>query len=205
MKKLLVISSSPSVSTSISRQLVTEFSDTFRNTLSDAEITFRDVGATPPPHLDEQTIGAFYTPQDQLTDNQKDAIALSDTLVDELEAADVIVIGAPMHNFSISAHLKTYLDQITRVGRTFQYTDSGPKGLLTDKKVYVLTSRGGNYSNAPMDALDHQEPYLKTILGFLGLDDITFFHTQGIAMGDEVRDQSVSETKTAISASISSL
>ena len=100
-------------------------------------------------------------------------------------SADVIVIGSPMHNFGITSSLKTYLDHVARAGRTFRYTENGPKGLLNGKKVFVLTARGGDYSQLPMSTLDHQEPYLRTILGFVGLDDVDFIHCQGVAMGEE--------------------
>lgn len=185
MTNILTLSGSPKTEGSVSRDLIERFVDKWRaeNT---ASVVARDVGTTPPPHLDEATIGAFYTPEDARSDDQQARIAFSDELVGELEAADVIVIGAPMHNFGLPSGLKAWIDHVARVGRTFKYTENGPEGLLTGKKVYVLTARGGDYSeSSPAHAMDHQAPYLRTVLGFLGLDDVTFIHAQGVAGGED--------------------
>ena len=185
MTNILTVNSSPKTEGSISRDLVERFVDKWR-AQNTASVVARDVGTTPPPHLDEATIGAFYTPEDARSDDQQARIAFSDELVGELEAADVIVIGAPMHNFGLTSGLKAWIDLVARVGRTFKYTENGPEGLLTGKKVYVLTARGGNYSeSSPAHAMDHQAPYLRTVLGFLGLDDVTFIHAQGVAGGED--------------------
>jgi len=184
MTRILNITASPSRDGSVSTALVARLTEA----LSDAEtaVVTRDLGSTPPPHLDEATIGAFYTPEDARSDAQRQQIALSDTLVDELEAADVIIIGAPMHNFGIPSALKAWVDQVARVGRTFRYTENGPEGLLKGKKTYVVTARGGDYSaTGPVAHLDHQAPYLRTVLGFMGLDDVTFIHAQGVAKSEE--------------------
>ena len=185
MTNILTLNGSPKTEGSVSRDLIERFVDRWcaENTVS---VVARDVGTTPPPHLDEATIGAFYTPEDARSDDQQARIAFSDELVSELEAADVIVIGAPMHNFSLPSGLKAWIDHVARVGRTFKYTENGPEGLLTGKKVYVLTARGGNYSEfSPAHAMDHQASYLRTVLGFLGLDDVTFIHAQGVAGGED--------------------
>ncbi len=185
MTNILTLNGSPKTEGSVSRDLIERFVDKWRAE-SIASVVARDVGTTPPPHLDEATIGAFYTPEDARSDDQQARIAFSDELVGELEAADVIVIGAPMHNFSLPSGLKAWIDHVARVGRTFKYTENGPEGLLTGKKVYVLTARGGNYSeSSPAHAMDHQAPYLRTVLGFLGLDDVTFIHAQGVASGED--------------------
>ena len=185
MTNILTLNGSPKTEGSVSRDLIERFVDKWCAEYT-ASVVARDVGATPPPHLDEATIGAFYTPEDARSDDQQARIAFSDELVSELEAADVIVIGAPMHNFSLPSGLKAWIDHVARVGRTFKYTENGPEGLLTGKKVYVLTARGGNYSeSSPAHAMDHQAPYLRTVLGFLGLDDVTFIHAQGVAGGED--------------------
>ena len=186
MTRILAITSSPKTEGSISNQLVERFLTAWESHAGGDEIVRRDVGLNPPPHLDEATIGAFYTKPDDRSDEQRARIALSDAFVAELEAADVIVIGAPMHNFTISLGLKTWIDHAARVGRTFSYTETGPKGLLTGKRVFVLGARGGNYrEGTPAGALDHQAPYLKTVLGFIGLDDVSFIHAHGVAQGDD--------------------
>jgi len=185
MTNILILNGSPRTEGSVSRNLIERFIDKWR-AQNTANVVARDVGTTPPPHLDEATIGAFYTPEDARSDDQQARITLSDELVGELEVADVIVIGAPMHNFGIPSGLKAWIDQVARVGRTFKYTENGPEGLLTSKKVYVLTARGGNYfENSPAHAMDHQAPYLRTVLGFLGLDDVTFIHAHGVAGGED--------------------
>jgi len=193
LTNILTVNSSPKTEGSISRDLVERFVDKWR-AQNTASVVARDVGTTPPPHLDEATIGAFYTPEDARSDDQQARIAFSDELVGELEAADVIVIGAPMHNFGLTSGLKAWIDLVARVGRTFKYTENGPEGLLTGKKVYVLTARGGNYSEYgsahaidlhPAHAIDHQVPYLRTVLSFLGLDDVTFIHAHGVSSGED--------------------
>jgi FMN-dependent NADH-azoreductase len=185
MTNILTLNGSPKTEGSVSRNLIERFVEKWR-AQNTANVVARDVGTTPPPHLDEATIGAFYTPEDARSDDQQARLALSDELVGELEVADVIVIGAPMHNFGIPSGLKAWIDLVARVGRTFKYTENGPEGLLTGKKVYVLTARGGNYSeDSPAHAMDHQVPYLRTVLGFLGLDDVTFIHAHGVAGGED--------------------
>jgi len=184
MKNLLVISSSPAKDQSLSRQLLDFFAGAYQQQQEDVSVTFRDLGQSLVPHLSQETIGAFYTPADQLSEAQEQSLQVSDELIAELQQADMIVIGSPMHNFSITSHLKTYFDQIARVGVTFQYTENGPQGLLKDKKVLVITSRGGDYSNPAYAAMDHQEPYIRTFLGFVGMDVVNFVHLQGVSSGD---------------------
>jgi len=185
MTHFLAITASPMPDTSVTNQLVERFIEGWKASYPQSEFTTRDVGVNPPPHIDAATISAFYTPEDSRTDEQTAAISLSDALVGELERADVVVIGSPMHNFTISSGLKTWIDQVTRVGRTFKYTDEGPRGLLENKKVFVLTARGGDYSESgSVHHLDQQTPYLRTALGFIGLDDVTFVHAQGVAKDD---------------------
>ena len=185
MTHLLVVTSSPKSGGSVSGNLADRFVASIE---ADANVvrTVRDVGHNPPPHLDETTIGAFFTPEDERTPQQVEAVKLSDKLIAEVEAADIIVIAAPMHNFGVTSALKTWIDHIARAGKTFKYTEAGPVGLLGNRKVYVLGARGGGYSqNSPAHAMDQQEPYLKTVLGFMGLNDVTFIHAEGVAMGEE--------------------
>jgi len=201
MTNLLVVTSSPKTGGSVSGDLVERFVAALE---ADTEVvrTQRNVGLAPPPHLDETTIGAFYTPEDQHTPEQTEAVKLSDELIAEVEAADIIVVGSPMHNFGVSSGLKTWLDHIARVGKTFRYTKAGPEGLLGGKKVFVLSARGGDYSKtSPAHAMDQQEPYLKTVLGFLGLTDVTFIHAQGVNQGGE----SVDRAKQAVQAAAQAL
>jgi FMN-dependent NADH-azoreductase len=138
------------------------------------------------PHLDGETFAAMGTDAGDLDGRQKQAVALSDELIAELEAADTIVLAVPMYNFSIPSTLKAWIDHVARRGRTFRYSEKGPEGLLKNKKVFVLVARGGVYSKgAPHAAFDFQEPYLRTVLGFLGMTDVTFVHFEGLAMGPD--------------------
>lgn len=151
------------------------------------------------PHLDGETFAAMVTPATELDGRQQAAVALSDELIAELEAADTIVLAAPMYNFSIPSTLKAWIDHVARRGRTFRYSEKGPEGLLQGKKVFVLAARGGIYSNgAPAAALDFQEPYLRAVLGFLGLTDVTFVHLEGLSMGPEAADANRGKALAAI-------
>ena len=145
-------------------------------------MTLRDLLLQPHPVLDEATLGALFTPAAQRTPEQAARVALDDALIAEVQAADVIVLGVPMYNFGVPASLKNWIDAIVRVGVTFRYTLNGPEGLLKGKKVYVALSRGGKYRNTPADT---QVPYLKTVLGFVGLTDIAFVYAEGLAMGPD--------------------
>ena len=199
MKNLLVINSSPNFETSASRKLAADFTVRWTAKNPQGRVHHRDLAADQPPHLDQQMIGAFYTPADQRSAEQKLAIAYSETQVAELREADEIVIASPMHNFGISSVLKAWIDQVARVGETFQYTENGPVGLLKGKKVYVLTARGGNYAEgSPAAAMDGQEPYLRTVLAFLGLDDVTFVHSHGMSGDEDRRTATLAESGKAI-------
>lgn len=191
MSTLLALSSSPNLSTSVSKQLVSAYVEEMKKNNSDLEVIERDLGKDPLPHLEEAVIHTFYTPEDQLSTEQQALVALSNTLVEELKKADQIVIGSPMHNFGITSHLKAYLDHVARAGKTFMYTEEGPKGLLSGKKVDVIVTRGGVYSSGPANVMDQQEPYLRTFFSFLGITDVNFLYAEGISMGDEAREKAI--------------
>ncbi len=188
MTRILVINSSPNTATSVSRALTSRFVDTWRQAVPDVRIVTRDVGANPPPHIDQSLVDAYYTPPEGRTSEQLERLALSEAIVDEAMEADIIVIGAPMHNFTITSGLKSWIDHLARVGRSFVYGENGPQGLLGGRKVYVLSTRGGTYGGgAPAAAMDMQTPYLQTVLGFVGLDDVSFINAEGLAGGDAGR------------------
>jgi len=176
--KLLRIDSSARRN-SVSRQLTARFADEWKQEHPDAEIIERDLTATPLPHITDEWIQAAYSDPASHTAAQKKELALSDTLIRELVEADAVVIGAPMYNFAIPAPLKAWIDQVVRNGKTVLFASSGPKGILKDKKVYIVTSRGGAYRpDTPTQHFDYQEPYLRHILGFIGLTDVTFIHAE---------------------------
>ncbi|MFZ6644080.1 FMN-dependent NADH-azoreductase [Undibacterium sp. TJN25] len=199
MSKILHINSSVRGTGSISRQLTGEFLNRWQATYPADTVTELDLATNPVPHLTEQMMGAFFTPADKRTPEQTSTVALSDSLVAQLLESDVIVIGAPMYNFSISSSLKAWIDHVARAGLTFKYTDTGPAGLVTGKKVYVFTSRGGVYSEGPAKVMDFHETYLRAVFGFLGITDISFIHTEGVAMGEDVVAKAVLASRTAIS------
>ncbi len=189
MTHLLTLSSSPNRNASNSNKLIETFVAHWSAQDPDLKRTHRDIGVNPPAHLDGDTINAFYTATDELTDEQRQLLAYSDQAIAELQSADVIVIGAPMHNFGIPSALKAWIDQVARVGKTFKYTDHGPVGLLSHKQVIVLGARGGNYGEtSAIRSMDHQTPYLKTALGFLGLSDVTFIYGEAVAKNQDGMD-----------------
>jgi len=183
---VLHVDSSPLGDRSVSRKLTSKILAELKANQPDTQIVTRDLGNSPLPHLSGITVGAFFTPSDQRNEASNDAVKLSDEVIDEVFAADVIVIGAPMWNFGIPSSLKAWIDHIARAGRTFTYGASGPESLLpAGKKIIIVSSRGGIYSNGPMQVMDHQETYLKAVLGFIGLHDVSIVRAEGVAMGEE--------------------
>ena len=162
---------------------------------SQSAVEVRDMAANPHPVLDEAALGALFTPADQRTPQQAARVALDDALIAQVQAADVIVLGVPMYNFGVSAQLKSWIDAIARAGVTFQYTANGPEGLVKGKKVYLALARGGIYRDTPNDS---QVPYLKTVLGFLGMTDVECVYAEGLAMGSESAVQAFAAAEAAL-------
>ena len=156
-----------------------------------------DLAAQPLPVMDEFALGALFTPAEQRDAQQAAWVARSDALVAELMAADVVVLGAPMINFGVSAQLKNWIDAVARAGVTFRYTAEGPEGLVKGKKVYVVTARGGVHRDQPTDNV---VPYLRTALGFLGMDDIEVVYAEGLNMGPEAQAQGLAAARERIAA-----
>ncbi|HEY6898926.1 MAG TPA: NAD(P)H-dependent oxidoreductase [Rhodocyclaceae bacterium] len=163
----------------------------------DAGLSLRDLAVTPHPVLDEAALGALFTPAEKRSAEQAARVALDDALIAEVQAADVIVLGVPMYNFGVPAQLKHWIDAIARNGVTFRYTEKGPQGLLQGKTVYVGLARGGRYRGT---AADSQVPYLKTVLGFLGLTDVHFIYAEGLNMGPEAAQQGFAEAEADLAA-----
>jgi FMN-dependent NADH-azoreductase len=191
MATLLHLDSSP-LESSISRELTREFVKIWKVAHPDGSVIYRDVAAQKVQPIDAKWIGAAYTPEDALTDGQKAELALSEELIGELQQADEYVFGVAMHNFSIPSTLKLWIDQVARRGRTFNYGANGPEGLLKGKKATVLIASGGVYAlGTPAGGMNFVEPYLKAVLGFLGVTDVTFVTAGGAAqvvMGAVDRD-----------------
>jgi FMN-dependent NADH-azoreductase len=193
---ILIVSSSANGDASVSSQLAGRFVDSVREANPDAAITIRDVGANPLPHLTHETVAAIKG--EPATTAELEARALSDALVAELQAADLILIASPMYNFGISSTLKSWFDHVARAGLTFRYTSEGPEGLLKGKKTVVILSRAGFYSEGPGSAMDGQEPYLRAMLGFVGLDDVTWIRAEKLAFGPEAAAQAIEEAAAAL-------
>ena len=193
---ILVISSSANGDASVSSQLAGRFVDSVREHNPDATIVTRDVGANPLPHLTRHTVAAIKG--EPSTPAELEARALSDELVAELQDADVILIASPMYNFGISSTLKSWFDHVARAGVTFRYTEAGPEGLLKGKKAVVIESRAGFYSEGPAAVMDGQEPHLRNLLGFIGLDDVTWIRAEKLAFGPEAAGQAIEEAAAAL-------
>jgi FMN-dependent NADH-azoreductase len=197
MTTILQINSAARSQGANSTLLVNELTSKLQQSHPGAQVVARNLQAEPLPHLDDAILGAFFTPADQRTPEQAALAAKSDALIAELQAADVIVIGAPMYNFGVSSQLKTYFDFIARAGVTFRYTENGPEGLVKGKKVFVVSARGGKYLGTPNDS---QTPFLKTFLGFLGMTDVTFIYAEGLNMGPDSANASMAAAREAIAA-----
>ncbi len=196
--KILQINSSARVEGSHSTQLANAVVERIRHTQHhplETTLVVRDLARTPHPALDEATLQALFTPADHRTAEQAARVALDDILIEEIQAADVLVVGAPMYNFGVSTQLKNWIDAISRARVTFQYTDKGPEGLLKDKKVVVVLARGGLHRDTQTDT---QVPYLRTIFSFLGMTDVQFIYAEGLAMGPEAEKKSLASALTQI-------
>jgi FMN-dependent NADH-azoreductase len=170
---------------SVSRQLTEKFVQTWRKENPAGVLVERDLATTQLPAITDEWTLAAYSDPGTLTPEQWNTLSISETLVEELLAADMIVIGAPMYNLTVSAPLKAWIDQVVRVGRTVLYGANGPDGVVKGKKVVVVTSRGGAFRpGTPTAQYDHQEPYLRHILGFIGLTHITFIHAENQKPGE---------------------
>jgi FMN-dependent NADH-azoreductase len=181
---------------SVSTRLANELTAGLRAADPAATVTVRDFAVSPLPVLDEAALGALFTPAEARTPEQTERVALNDALIAELFAADVVVIGVPMINFNISAQLKNWIDAIARAGVTFKYGPTGPVGLVTGKKVYVVSARGGIHRDQPSDQV---VPYLRTVLAFLGMTDVEFIYAEGLNMGPEAADRGLSQARAQIS------
>jgi FMN-dependent NADH-azoreductase len=197
MSNILVINSSAAGKDSVSRVLVADAVSKLLEAHPAANITHRDLGENPPPHLLAQTLNGVRGTA--ATDTEFAARRLSDELVAELKAADTLVIGSPMYNFGVATTLRAWFDHVLRAGVTFSYADGAPRGLLGGKRVIVIESRGGLYSEGPAQAVDFQEPYLKHLLGFMGLTDVTFVRAEKVGYGPEARTAAIEGARARIS------
>src|SRR5882672_1985171 len=186
MKTLLQIKSSIFSDGGQSSRLTERFVAAWRESNPHGRVIVRDLALEPVPHLDAARFGAFLAKPGERSSAQQAVIEHSDALIDELKGADVVVLGLPMYNFGLPSTLKAYFDHVVRAGVTFRYTEKGPVGLLTGKKVYVFSARGGLYAGTSRDT---QTPYVRAFLSFLGMDDIEFIHAEGLAISETSKQQ----------------
>ncbi|OXG04423.1 FMN-dependent NADH-azoreductase [Flavobacterium araucananum] len=196
-KKILNIVTSIKGDASFSNKLSNAVLEKLKAEYSEAQVQTLDLSKTPLPYLSQLDINAFYTPADQHTEAQKETLKYSDEATSNLIDADIVVIGVPLYNFGIPAVLKGWIDQVARAGKTFTYDASGPKGLLTDKKVFLSIASGAIFSEGPYKSYDFSEPYLRAVLGFLGITDVTTFRVEGTAI-PEFAENALRKALTAV-------
>ncbi|AIS14356.1 FMN-dependent NADH-azoreductase [Pseudomonas chlororaphis subsp. aurantiaca] len=195
MSRVLIIESSARQQDSVSRQLTQTFIKQWQAAHPGDQITVRDLAVTPVPHLDSNLLGGWMKPAEQRNEIEEASLQRSNELTDELLAADVLVMAAPMYNFAIPSTLKAWLDHVLRAGVTFKYTATGPQGLLNGKRAYVLTARGGIYAGS---TADHQEPYLRQVMGFIGIHDVEFIHAEGMNLGGDFQEKGLNQANAKL-------
>ena len=180
MKRILIVESSPRGAESASRQLTETLRERLMSIYPNASFVERDLAADPPPHLDYQTVKGISTKDEAEAESLKDALHLSDELSEELLSSDLLVIAAPMWNFGLPSSLKAWIDHIVRAGKTFNYAGAGVEGLAKGKKAILILASGGVFTEGPWKSWDTVEPYLRQILGFIGIDDVQTVRAQGM-------------------------
>ena len=208
MTTLLVIDTSPRKD-AVSRSLTERFIERWSAVSPTGTVLYRDIGGAPLEHLDDELIDALRRDPQVMSHRQAATRAASNAMIAEMQNADAIVIGAPMHNFTVTGTLRTWIDHIARPGKTFGYDPAtGPKGLLDDKPVFVISSRGGKYGDGDLDDPhpdDFQSPYLRHIFGFMGLKDVRIIAANGMDMGPEDRAEGLAVAEAKIDAAVADL
>jgi FMN-dependent NADH-azoreductase len=199
--KLLHVDSSILGDGSVSRELTATIVAKWRSRQSDLSVTYRDLAAQPLRHLSGSLLFARSLPAEQRDPDQQDDIAVSDAVMEEFLAADIVVIGAPMYNFGVSSQLKAWIDRLAVAGKTFRYSAEGPVGLAGGKTVIVASSRGGFYgAGTPMEAIDFQEKYLAAVFRFFGIPEIEIIRAEGVAVSPDHKQQALDAAHAAIAA-----
>ena len=199
--QLLHVDSAITGAQSVSRQLSRQVVDSWTSAHPGTQVTHLDLVTHAPAHLTQDALALRMGQTDNLSEAQKRENAVTEGLLQQFLAADVLVIGAPLYNFSIPTQLKAWIDRLAQPGRTFRYTASGPEGLAGGKTVIVASSRGGLYSTSEGGrAMEHQESYLQTVLGFLGITDVRFVRAEGLGMGEAVREAALTSAQADIRA-----
>ena len=203
--QLLHIDSAITGAQSVSRQLSAQIVEAWKASHPGTQVQYLDLVQDAPAHFTMDAMAPRTGQTDGLSEAQKRENAVSEQLVTQFLAADVVVIGAPFYNFSIPTQLKAWIDRLAQPGRTFRYTANGPEGLAKGKTVIVASSRGGVYSASEGgQAMEHQESYLKVVLGFFGITDVRFVRAEGLAMGDAAKAQALATADQAIAQAVHS-
>ncbi|WP_416886005.1 FMN-dependent NADH-azoreductase [Marinospirillum sp.] len=197
--KILQLDSGLFAGQSVSRDLTQKIVAQLQQQHPQAEVIYRDLIAQPVAHLDAEILTASATAEAERSPRQQQELALTETLLEEIFAADVLVIGAPLYNFSLPTQLKAWIDRITQAGRTFQYTAEGPEGLLKGKKAFIASAQGGLYSEGAAAAMEHQESYLRVLLAFIGIEEVHLIRAAGLNM-PEHREAGLRQAAEAIAA-----
>lgn len=189
---ILHLDSSILASTSVTRELSAAVVTHLQVTVPHASVTYRDLARDEIAHLSGPIAAGFrQTGTVDFDEATRHEHLLSEALLGEFLSCDVIVIGAPMYNFSVPSQLKAWLDRVAQVGRTFKYTETGPVGLVGGKQVIVVSARGGFYAEGPLAQMDFQENYLKTFFGFLGIRDVYFIRSEGVSKGPQIKEAGI--------------
>ena len=198
MSNILLVTSSPRTGESVSTKVATELAEKLKGASAGNSLVHRDLGSNPIPHLDTVSTAAIRKPAEARSAEEATAAAASDAMVAEVMEADTIVLATGLINFNIYSGLKSWIDNIARAGLTFKYSEAGPEGLATGKKVYIVLAAAGVYSDGPAAGLNHATPYLKTVLGFMGMTDVEVIYVEGLAFGPEAVEKAMTAANDRI-------
>ena len=197
---ILLVTSSPRGAASHSTRIATEFAEKLVAADPSNTLVVRDLVANPLPHIDADYATGIYTPVEARTQRQAEVVGVSDVVLDELFAADTVILATGFINFNISSTLKSWVDHISRSGRSFAYGENGPKGLVTGKKVYIVLASGGIYSEGAAVQFDHAVPYLRSVLGFIGMTDVDVIRIEGVSKGPDAVDAALAKATATVDA-----
>ncbi|MEO5758496.1 MAG: FMN-dependent NADH-azoreductase [Mesorhizobium sp.] len=199
---ILLVTSSPRGNASHSTRIATEFAEKLVAADPSATLVVRDLVANPLPHIDADYASGIYTPVEARTQRQAEVVGVSDTVLDELFAADTIILATGFINFNISSTLKSWVDHVARSGKSFSYGENGPKGLVTGKKVYIVLASGGIYSEGAAVQMDNAIPYLRSVLGFIGMTDVDVIRIEGVGMGPDAVTAALAKATAKVDAAV---
>ncbi|MFK0689910.1 FMN-dependent NADH-azoreductase [Mesorhizobium sp. IMUNJ 23033] len=197
---ILLVTSSPRGAASHSTRIATEFAEKLIAADPSNTLVVRDLVANPLPHIDVDYSTGIYTPAESRTPRQAEVVGVSDAVLEELFAADTVILATGFINFNISSTLKSWVDHVARSGKSFSYGENGPKGLVTGKKVYIVLASGGIYSEGAAVQFDHAIPYLRSVLGFIGMTDVDVIRIEGVAMGADAVTAALAKATTKVDA-----